>query len=225
MKALIFAAGFGERMLPLSLHTPKPLLQVHGKALIVYHLEALARAGVREVVINISHLGAQIRTALGDGAAWGLRLRYSEEGSPPLETGGGMQKALALLGDAPFIALNGDIFVHVDFSELVSRSLDGALAHLLMVANPAHHPEGDFVLDGGKLRTCGPGKLTFSGIGIYHPKLLAGVPAGRYKLGPILREAMAFGHISGECFDGLWEDVGTPERLALLNATALRPIP
>ena len=220
MNALIFAAGFGERMRPLSLHTPKPLLLVHGKALIVYHLEALARAGVRKVVINISHLGEQIKQALGDGSAWNLQLHYSEEGHPPLETGGGMHKALALLGDAPFIALNGDIFVDLDFSSLVQRTLRGALAHLLMVNNPAHHPEGDFVLSEGTLRTCGPNKLTFSGIGLYHPKLLAGLPPGRYKLGPILREAMAFGQISGELFTGRWEDVGTPERLSALNAGA-----
>lgn len=223
MKALIFAAGFGERMLPLTLHTPKPLLQVRGKALIVYHLEALARASIREVVINISHLGAQIKAALGDGSAWGLRLQYSEEGDPPLETGGGMQKALALLGEAPFIALNGDVYADVDFSALARHVLDGALAHLLMVDNPAHHPEGDFVLSQGKLRTCGPVKLTFSGIGLYDPKLLAGLAPGRYKLGPILREAMAFGQISGAYFDGNWEDVGTPERLAALNAPRLAP--
>lgn len=222
MKALIFAAGFGERMLPLTQHTPKPLLQVHGKSLIVYHLEALARAGFHEVVINVSHLAEQIKTALGDGSAWGLVLHYSDEGQPPLETGGGMQKALAFLGEAPFLALNGDIFVDLDFSALKTHALGGALAHLLMVSNPAHHPEGDFVLSQGKLRTCGPNKLTFSGIGIYHPQLLAGLAPGRYKLGPILREAMAFGQISGEHFTGAWEDVGTPERLAALNAAAPR---
>lgn len=222
MNALIFAAGMGERMLPLTRHTPKPLLQVHGKALIVYHLEALARAGIAEVVINVSHLAVQIKTALGDGSHWGLKLHYSEEEPPALETGGGMQKALAQLGQAPFIALNGDVFVDLDFSSLTRRALDGALAHLLMVHNPEHHPEGDFVLHQGKLRTCGPEKLTFSGIGLYHPQLLSGLAPGRYKLGPILREAMAFGSVTGEHFTGLWEDVGTPERLTALNAMALR---
>jgi N-acetyl-alpha-D-muramate 1-phosphate uridylyltransferase len=219
MKALIFAAGVGERMRPLTLHTPKPLLLVHGKPLIVYHIEALARADVRELVINVSHLGAQIKSALGDGSAWGVRIAYSDEGPVPLETGGGMRHALSLLGEDAFIAVNGDIFVNFDFRHLPSQP--AALAHLVMVPNPAHHPEGDFVLLGGKLYTCGPNKLTFSGIGVYQPALLRGTPASAFRLAPVLRESMAFGHISGQHFTGAWTDVGTPERLAELNASPL----
>ena len=220
MKALIFAAGIGERMRPLTLTTPKALLQVHGKSLIVHHIEALARAGVRELVVNVSYLGDLIKAALGDGAQFGVRIVYSEEGAAPLETGGGMRHALPLLGNSPFIAVNSDIFVDFDFTRLLNlpTMLHGALAHLVLVPNPTHHPNGDFVLTGSKLYTCGPDKLTFSGIGVYSPKLLSGTPNGAFKLAPLLREAMAFGNVSGERFDGFWTDVGTPERLAQLNS-------
>ena len=219
MKALIFAAGVGERMRPLSLTTPKALLQVHGKPLIVHHIEALARAGVRELVINVSYLADLIKAALGDGAQFGVSIAYSEEGPVPMETGGGMRHALPLLGDAPFIAVNSDIFVNFDYSRLLNlpTMLNGALAHLVLVPNPNHHPDGDFVLSAAKLYTCGPNKLTFAGIGVYSPELLSGTPAGAFKLAPLLREAMAFGNVSGERFDGFWTDVGTPDRLAQLN--------
>ena len=220
MKALIFAAGIGERMLPLTLTTPKALLQVRGKPLIVHHIEALARAGVRDLVINVSYLGEMIQTALADGAPLGVRIRYSEEGAVPLETGGGIRHALALLGDERFIAVNSDIFVDFDFARLVNLpyALRDTLAHLVVVPNPSHHPSGDFALLGTKLYTCGPEKLTFSGIGVYSPKLLSGAPSGAFKLAPVLREAMAFGHVSGERFEGFWTDVGTPERLASLQS-------
>jgi N-acetyl-alpha-D-muramate 1-phosphate uridylyltransferase len=224
MKALIFAAGVGERMRPLTLHTPKPLLNVRGKPLIVHHLYALARAGVRDVVINLAHLGAQIRHALGDGAAFGVAIRYSEEGPVPLETGGGMRHALALLGSEAFIALNGDVFMDFDFASLPALA-PGVLAHLVMVPNPAHHPLGDFVLQNQRLLTCGANKLTFSGVGVYRPELIAATAPGTYKLAPILREAMAFGQVSGQRFDGLWADIGTPERLAEINGADERPIP
>jgi N-acetyl-alpha-D-muramate 1-phosphate uridylyltransferase len=217
MKAFIFAAGVGERMRPLTLHTPKPLLLVHGKPLIVYHIEALARADVRALVINISHLGEQIKAALGDGSSWGVHITYSEEGPVPLETGGGMRHALPLLGEEAFIAVNGDIFVDFDFRSLPRTP--SALAHLVMVPNPVHHPEGDFVLLGDTLYSCGPNKLTFSGIGVYQAALLRGTPASAFRLAPVLRESMAFGHISGQYFAGAWTDVGTPERLAELNAS------
>ena len=219
MKALIFAAGVGERMRPLTLTTPKALLQVQGKPLIVHHIEALARAGVQDLVINVAYLGELIKTALGDGAQFGVRICYSGEGAAPLETGGGMRHALPLLGDARFIAVNSDIFVDFDFSRLLQlpTALNDVLAHLVLVPNPNHHPDGDFALLGSKLYTCGPDKLTFSGIGVYSPKLLSGTPSGAFKLAPLLREAMAFGHVSGERFDGFWTDVGTPERLAQLN--------
>lgn len=219
MKALIFAAGIGERMRPLTLTTPKALLQVRGKPLIVHHIEAFARAQVQELVINVSYLGDLIKAALGDGRQFGVNIRYSDEGASPLETGGGMRHALPLLGNAPFIAVNSDIFVDFDFARLrnLPSIVGGALAHLVLVANPTHHADGDFVLTGSKLYTCGPDKLTFSGIGVYSPKLLTGTPSGAFKLAPLLREAMAFGNVSGERFDGLWTDVGTPERLAQIR--------
>jgi N-acetyl-alpha-D-muramate 1-phosphate uridylyltransferase len=215
MKALIFAAGFGERMRPLTLHTPKPLLQVKGKSLISYHIDALRKAGITDLVINLSHLGEQIKAALRDGSEFGVRIKYSEEGPVPLETGGGMKHALGLLGPEPFVAVNGDILVDFDFATL--PNIGAAFAHLVMVPNPAHHPQGDFALLDSKLHTCGPSKLTFSGIGVYHPKLLNGTPNGAFRLAPVLREAMAFGQITGQRFDGAWHDVGTPERLAELN--------
>jgi N-acetyl-alpha-D-muramate 1-phosphate uridylyltransferase len=214
-------------MRPLTLHTPKPLLMVRGKSLISYHIEALKRAGIADLVINLSHLGDQIKAALGDGSSFGVRIQYSEEGPVPLETGGGMKHALKLLGDAPFVAVNGDIYVDFDFTSL--PGLAQQFAHLLMVPNPAHHPQGDFALLGNKLYSCGPEvvdflvcqgkqKLTFSGIGVYQPKLLDGTPDGAFRLAPILREAMAFGQVTGQRFGGVWHDVGTPERLAELNA-------
>ncbi len=220
MKALIFAAGFGERMRPLTEHTPKPLLVVRGKPLIVWHIEALRRAGIVDVVINLSHLGEQIKSALGDGQQFGVHIDYSEEGPVPLETGGGMKRALPYLVSEPntFVAVNGDVYADFDFSQLPkAHELGAALAHLVMVDNPDHHPCGDFVLDGQKLRTCGPRKLTFSGIGLYRPSLLDGTPDGAFRLAPVLREAMAFGQISGQHFRGVWNDVGTPARLAALN--------
>jgi N-acetyl-alpha-D-muramate 1-phosphate uridylyltransferase len=222
MKALIFAAGRGERMRPLTLDTPKPLLLVRGKALIVHHIQALARAGVRDIVINLSYLGGMIKAALGDGSNFGVQISYSDEGPEPLETGGGMRLALNLLGNEAFIAVNGDIFVDFDFAQLVESNvlIDGALAHLVMVPNPSHNPNGDFALNNAKLYTCGPNKLTFAGIGIYSPKLLTGTPAAGsiFRLAPVLREAMAFGNLTGARFDGLWTDVGTPERLQALNS-------
>jgi N-acetyl-alpha-D-muramate 1-phosphate uridylyltransferase len=227
MKALIFAAGFGERMRPLTLHTPKPLLQIKGKSLIRYHIDALKKAGITDLVINLSHLGEQIKAALGDGSTLGTRIQYSEEGPVPLETGGGMKHALSLLGSEPFVAVNGDIYVDFDYS-LLPR-LSQQFAHLVMVPNPTHHPLGDFILLANKLYTCPPNtscatsetcnieRLTFSGIGVYHPKLLEGTPNSAFRLAPVLREAMAFGQVTGQRFDGVWHDVGTPERLAQLN--------
>lgn len=213
--ALIFAAGRGERMRPLSEHTPKPLLEAGGKRLVEWHLEALARAGIREVVINLSHHAAQFPQALGDGARWKLRIRYSEEGPEPLETGGGMLRALPLLGDAPFIAVNGDIWTDFDFATLPAEP--EGLAHLVLVDNPPQHPRGDFVLRDGRVHLCGAPRLTFAGIGVYRPELVAHYPQGRYGLAPILREAIDFGMVTGEHHRGHWSDVGTPERLAALN--------
>lgn len=229
MRALIFAAGKGERMRPLTERTPKPLLPVRGKPLIVWHLEKLAAVGVDEVVVNTSWLADRFEPALGDGRRWGLRLHYSHEGAEPLETGGGMLQALARLGPAPFIAVNGDIWCDYDFARLPREP--AGLAHLVLVDNPDHHPRGDFVLDGfGLVRDTGEPRLTFSGIGVYRPTLLdgwracigdapgTGLQPPRFKLAPLLRAAMSAGAVSGEHHRGAWTDVGTPERLAALDA-------
>jgi MurNAc alpha-1-phosphate uridylyltransferase len=213
--ALIFAAGRGERMRPLTDTTPKPLLTVGGKRLIEYHLEALARAGVRAVVINTSHLAEQFPAALGDGARWNLRIEYSYEGPQPLETGGGMLRALPLLGDAPFIGVNADIFCNVDFSTLPPDP--AGLAHLLMVDNPPQHPNGDFVLRDGVLHDEPAPRLTFTGIGVYRRELVATQAPGIFSTVPLLRAAMPDAKITGGHFHGVWTDVGTPQRLAELD--------
>lgn len=213
MKAMILAAGKGERMRPLTLHTPKPLIRVGGVPLIEFHLRALAAAGFKEVVINHAWLGQQIEDYLGDGQRYGLSLSYSAEGEP-LETGGGIYRALPLLGDEPFLVVNGDIWTDCDFASL-HRPIAG-LAHLVLVANPAHHPAGDFCLDDGQVRDTDVDAetLTYSGIAVLHPRLFAGCSAGAFKLAPLLRQAMAAGQVSGERLQGHWVDVGTVERLA-----------
>lgn len=215
MKAMILAAGRGERMRPLTDQTPKPLLQAGGRSLIEYHLLALAEAGIGEVVVNHAHLGGRIEAALGDGSDYGVTIRYSPEGTA-LDTGGGIRNALPLLGEAPFIVVNGDIWSDYPFARLPEHL--AGLAHLVMVANPPHHPEGDFVLDGTAVRDGDDPRLTFSGIGIYHPRLFDGTPAGAFPLAPLLRQAMAAGRVSGEYYTGRWVDVGTPERLQGLDA-------
>ena len=219
-RALIFAAGRGERMRPLSDTTPKPLLHAGGRRLIEWHLENLAAAGVREVVINTSHLANQFPAALGDGARWKLRIAYSHEEPEPLETGGGMQRALPLLGAAPFIAVNGDIWTDFHFSTLPQDPR--GLAHLVLVDNPVHHPRGDFALRDACVRDEEEGRLTFAGIGVYRPELLAAHAPGKYSIVPLLRAAMRTGSVSGEHFRGAWSDVGTPQRLATLDADLKR---
>jgi N-acetyl-alpha-D-muramate 1-phosphate uridylyltransferase len=217
MRAMILAAGRGERMRPLSDSTPKVLLELRGKPLIVRLIEALVRAGVREVVINHAHLGHMIEAALGDGRRFGVAIGYSRE-AEALETAGGIAKALPLLGDAPFLAVNGDIWCDFDFSSLVSRGLKRDLAHLVLVANPPHHLGGDFFLTGSRVAETGSSRYTFSGIGLYHPRLFASVKAGsKGQLAPLLRAAMGRGLVSGELHRGVWHDVGTPQRLAELN--------
>jgi MurNAc alpha-1-phosphate uridylyltransferase len=227
MKTMILAAGRGERMRPLTDHTPKPLLQVGGKSLIVWHLERLASAGLREVVINHAHLGAQIEMALGDGSRWGLSIRYSPEPEGALETAGGIANALPLLGeDEPFLVLNGDIYCDWDVARAANALQAGDLAHLVLVPNPAHHPQGDFRLCGTEvgadvtaLTGAGANACTFSGIGIYRPQVFASVRRGApAKLAPLLRAAMARRQVSGELHNGRWIDVGTPQRLAQLDA-------
>lgn len=217
MKAMILAAGHGERMRPLSDVTPKPLLQAGGKPLIVWTLERLRDGGIREIVINHAHLGAQIESALGDGDRYGVRIRYSPE-REALETAGGIANALDLLGDAPFIAVAGDIYCDWDFAKICLRDLAGNLAHLVLVPNPPHHLEGDFALDQSALRNDGLPRHTFSGIALYHPRLFAGLaPGSRHKLAPLLREAADAGKASGELHTGHWFDIGTPQRLAELD--------
>ena len=213
--ALIFAAGRGERMRPLTEHTPKPLLEVGGKRLIEWHLEKLAACGVRDVVVNTSHLAGQFPAALGDGARFGLRIAYSFEGSEPLETGGGMLRALPLLGPGPFLAVNGDVWSDVDLSTLPQNPV--GLAHLVMVENPPQHPLGDFVLRDGLLFDEPVPRLTFAGIGVYRPELVAGHAPGKFSVVPSLRAAMATGRVSGQLHQGRWTDVGTPQRLSDLQ--------
>lgn len=211
---MILAAGRGERMRPLTDHTPKPLLRAGGRALIEYHLLRLAAAGYADVVINLAHLGKQIREHLGDGTAFGLRIRYSPE-ERALETGGGIRRALPLLGDGPFLVINGDIWCD---HPLEAPSMDDRdLAHLILVDNPEHHPEGDFHLAGGRVHEHGSPRLTFSGIGWYRPELFRGYADGRFALAPLLRAAMAEDRVRGEYYAGRWLDAGTPERLATLD--------
>jgi MurNAc alpha-1-phosphate uridylyltransferase len=228
MKALILAAGLGERMRPLTDATPKPLLVAGGKPLIEWHIGKLAAMGIRDVVVNTSWLADQFPQRLGDGSRWNLRLHYSYEGSTPLETGGGICNAVALLGDAPFAAVNGDIWTDYDFSSL-PREPEGD-AHLVLVDNPPQHPIGDFALrDDGRVASDGAAKLTFAGIGVYRRALFDGwrdivgnapgaddVPP-RFKLAPLLRAAMVRGAVTGEHHRGRWTDVGTPQRLAQLD--------
>jgi MurNAc alpha-1-phosphate uridylyltransferase len=218
MRALIFAAGRGERMRPLTDATPKPLLRVRGKALIEWHLEALARAGVERAVINTSHLAPMFPAALGDGSRFGLAIDYVYEGPTPLETGGGMLNALDRLGD-PFFVVNGDVFCDYELAKL-PRDIDG-LAHLVLVDNPPQHPRGDFTLGADGLVHARVGNdsatLTYAGIGVYRAALVEKHPPGAFKLAPLLTAAMADLRVSGEHFRGVWEDVGTPERLAQLG--------
>jgi MurNAc alpha-1-phosphate uridylyltransferase len=218
MKAMILAAGRGERLRPLTDRVPKPLIEAGGKPLIGWHLERLAAAGCREVVVNVSHLGEKLVERLGDGAGYGLRIAFSRE-TQPLETAGGMAMARALLGPQPFLVVNGDVYCEVDFAQLLGASLGERLAHLVLVPNPAHHPAGDFTLDGGKVGNAPSPRYTYAGVAVIAPQLFAGVQAGRQaQLAPLLRAAAEERRVSGELFEGTWLDVGTVERLAALEA-------
>jgi MurNAc alpha-1-phosphate uridylyltransferase len=225
MKAMILAAGLGERMRPLTEHTPKPLLKAGGRPLIEWQIERLKAAGFTELVINHAHLGRQIEDRLGDGSRLGVSIAWSDEGTP-LETAGGIAKARHLLGDAPFLVCNGDVYSEYDYGRLRAVLADmvanpDRIAHLVLVDNPPHHPQGDFVLEHGKVAlppTHAIGRLTFSGIGCYRPELFAGiVPGDKAKLAPLLIAAMNQGRVTGEHFGGRWEDVGTPARLETLD--------
>ena len=214
---MVLAAGRGERLRPLTDRTPKPLLEVRGEPLLGWHLRALARAGVREVVINLAWLGAQIRSRIGDGAAYGLQVQYSAEPEGALETGGGIFQALPLLGPGPFIVVNGDTYADIDFAKLAIAPHE--LAHLVLVPNPAHHPRGDFALRDGLVQSQGEPRLTYSGIGVYRPALFAGCQPGRFPLLPLLQSAIAARALGGELHAGAWTDVGTVERLEALNSS------
>jgi len=220
MKAMILAAGRGERMRPLTDSCPKPLLCVAGKPLIVWQIERLAAAGITELVINHAHLGEQIESTLGDGSRYGARIVYSAE-ETALETAGGVVQALPLLDDAPFLVVSADIYVECDYRLLVSSAADladGGLAYLWMVANREWHAQGDFALQEGLLRIYGQPRLTYSNLGIYRPEFFAGVvPGTRLPLRPLLDRAIAAGKVKGACYEGLWENIGTPEQLSQLN--------
>jgi MurNAc alpha-1-phosphate uridylyltransferase len=217
---MLLAAGRGERMRPLTDHTPKPLLEVAGKPLIAWHLQRLAQAGIRDVVINLSWLGETIAAALGDGSRHGVRIEYSREPWPALETGGGIRQALPLLGSEPFLLVNGDVYTDVDFTSLELARND--LAQLVLVPNPEHHPRGDFWLEGARISGAGTQRLTYSGIAVLRPELLASAEPGRFPLLPWLLKALEAGKLGGQRHDGLWIDVGTPERLAELDARLRR---
>jgi MurNAc alpha-1-phosphate uridylyltransferase len=215
MKAMILAAGRGERMRPLTDTVPKPLLQVRGRALIDYHIEALVNCGITALVINLSWLGERIRAHVGDGSRFGASVVYSDEPYPPLDTGGGIHRALPLLGSGPFWLTNADVFCGHPFAP---RALaPGVLAHLILVPNPAHHPDGDFGLAEGRVTDGAGERLTYSGLAVLHPDLFAGCAAGRFPLAPLLRHAADHGAVTGELFTGVWSDVGTPQRLRELG--------
>jgi MurNAc alpha-1-phosphate uridylyltransferase len=214
MKVMILAAGRGERMRPLTDATPKPLLKVGGKPLIEYHLLSLADAGFTELVINHAHLGQQLIDALGDGSRYGVSIQYSVEPAGALETGGGICRALPLLGDEPFVVINGDIFTDFPYATLKPPS---GLSHLVLIDNPPHHLKGDFALQSGRVVVQGEPMLTFSGIGVYRPQLFQNQSEDKFPLAPLLIKAMQAGQISGEHYQGQWVDIGTPERLQTLD--------
>jgi MurNAc alpha-1-phosphate uridylyltransferase len=216
---MILAAGRGERLRPLTDTTPKPLLDVDGRALIEHHLERLANAGFREIVINLAYRGDMIRDALGDGSSWGLNIHYSQEPAGALDTGGGIGQALPMLGESPFAVINGDVFSHYPLARL--RVLKCDHAHLVLVPNPAHNPSGDFALQAGYVMAeaspDGQTRYTFSGISVYHPRFFDSVPGGRYSVVPMLYAAAALQQVTGEIYTGIWHDIGTLERLEALR--------
>ena len=213
----MLAAGRGERLRPITDSLPKPLVAVAGKPLIVYHLEALARAGITDVVINLSWLGEKIRAALGDGERHGVRITYSEEGPVPLETGGGIHGALPLLGPGPFLVVNSDVWTDMDFSRVLTLE-ESADARLQLAPNPPHHPRGDFGLEGDFVVESEADRFTYTGIGVYRPELFEGCTPGKFPLLPLLKRAIAARRLRGEVYRGEWLDIGSPDRLAWLDA-------
>lgn len=221
MKAMILSAGQGSRLKPLTNHTPKVMIEVAGKPLICHHIEKLKACGIDDIVINLAHLGDKIKTHLGDGKQWGVSLHYSQEPTGGLETGGGLKQALPLLGDQSFIAINGDIYTDYDYSKL--PSLTDQLAHLVLIPNPAHNPTGDFSLsEQGRVTDKHKEDYTFSGIALYHPKLLSSASEGKYSIVPLLNQAITNNLVSGEVYQGHWHDIGTSERLDTAREAYLR---
>jgi len=216
-RAMLLAAGRGERLRPITDSLPKPLVAVAGKPLIVYHLEALARAGITDVVINLSWLGEKIRAALGDGERHGVRITYREEGPVPLETGGGIHGALPLLGPGPFLVVNSDVWTDMDFSRVLTLE-ESADARLQLAPNPPHHPRGDFGLEGDFVVESEADRFTYTGIGVYRPELFEGCTPGKFPLLPLLKRAIAARRLRGEVYRGEWLDIGSPDRLAWLDA-------
>ncbi len=217
MRAMILAAGRGERLRPLTDHTPKPLLDVHGRSLIEHHLVNLAQSGFREIVINIAHCPTMIKEALGDGSSWRLNIHYSEEPVGALDTGGGIKQALPLLGQSPFAVINADVFSQYPLARL--RAIKCNHAHLVLVPNPVHNPEGDFGLQAGHIVPGQKPGYTFSGISVYHPRFFDSAPNGRYSVVPALRASAALKQVTGELYRGTWHDIGTLERLESLRET------
>lgn len=215
MRAMILAAGRGERLRPLTDKIPKPLIEIDGQPLIAHHLEKLAAAGFREVVINLAHLGDMIRDTLGTGANWGLNIHYSQEPPGALDTGGGIQQAIPLLGDSPFAVLSGDIFCQYPIGRL--RAVKCDYAHLVLIPNPTHHPDGDFALRGGYVIPGEHPTRTFSGIGVFHPRFFSKNPGESFPIGPLLRAAGSSNQVTGEIYRGEWHDIGTLERLQTLR--------
>ena len=214
---MLLAAGRGERLRPITDSLPKPLVAVAGKPLIVYHLEALARAGIRDVVINLSWLGEKIRVALGEGERHGMRITYSEEGPVPLETGGGIHRALPLLGPGPFLVVNSDVWTDMDFSRILTLE-ESADARLQLAPNPPHHLRGDFGLEGDFVVESEADRFTYTGIGVYRPEFFEGCTPGKFPLLPLLKRAIAARRLRGELYRGEWLDIGSPDRLACLDA-------
>ena len=218
MKAIILSAGYGKRLRPLTDRMPKPLVPVGGKPLIVHHLEKLADAGFREIVINLGHLGSKIPEALGDGSAWGLNIAYSDEGPDPLETGGGITKALPLLGQETFLVVNGDVWCDLDFANIPERLPENDDALLFLVPQPEWREKGDFSLQNNRVVESGSPDLLYGGIALYHPRILDGTKVEKFSIVPRLRQSIASGRVGGILHKGSWNDVGTPERLEALQS-------
>jgi MurNAc alpha-1-phosphate uridylyltransferase len=217
MKAMILAAGYGKRLRPLTDHTPKPLLPIGGKAMIVHHLEKIADSGIKEVVINLGHLGSKIPQSLGNGSTWGLSIEYSDEGPDPLETGGGMSKALPLLGSETFLLVNGDVWTDLDFSSIPSSLNGNDQAMLFLVDQPGWRDKGDFKLDGNRVQESDSPDLLYAGIALYHPSILDGARVEKFSIVPRLKKAIQEDRVAGKKIVGEWDDVGTPERLSALR--------